>query len=94
MAAALTLEQQDRRIRRDWSFRTTLLGNGMARWEGRLQPFSQPYEVSILYVTHLLREGYELLHCWFPEVRVLHPRVTRREAISTIDSRLSFSLAA
>lgn len=76
--AGLTIERQDRLIRRDWPFRTVLLGDSLALWRGFVTGLSAAYDVSILYVTRPLRDGYEYAHSWFPEVRVIAPEIRRR----------------
>jgi len=74
----LTLQQQDRLLRRDWPFRTILLGDDLALWRGRVYGLSQGYEVSILYVRRHFQSGFEYAHAWFPEVRILSPSIDRR----------------
>ena len=74
----LTAQQQDRLIRREWPFRTLLLGNDIALWRGRVFGLSQGYDVSILYVLRHFQDGFEYAHAWFPEVRVHSPRLCRR----------------
>lgn len=75
---SLTLQQQDRLLRREWPFRTILMGTDLALWRGRVYGLSQGYEVSILYVRRHFQQGFEYAHAWFPEVRVLAPRIERR----------------
>jgi len=77
-APQLPLWQQDRLLRRHWPFRTILLGEDLALWRGRLYGLSQGYEVSILYVRRHFQQGFEYAHAWFPEVRILSPRIERR----------------
>lgn len=78
VAAPLPLWQQDRLLKRDWPFRTILLGEDLALWRGRVYGLSQGYEVSILYVRRHFQLGFEYAHAWFPEVRILSPRIERR----------------
>ena len=58
-APPLPLWQQDRLLRRDWPFRTVLLGDDLALWRGRVYGLSQGYEVSILYVRRHFQQGFE-----------------------------------
>jgi hypothetical protein len=74
----LTLQQQDRLLRRDWPFRTVLLGDDLALWRGRVYGLSLGYEVAILYVRRPFQANFEYGHAWFPEVRVLAPKLQRR----------------
>lgn len=74
----LPLAHQDRLLRRDWPFRTILLGDDIALWRGRVYGLSQGYEVAILYVRKPFQPSFEYAHAWFPEVHVLSPRLERR----------------
>jgi hypothetical protein len=74
----MSLKEQDRLIRRQWPFRTILLGNGIGLWRGQITALSCPYEISILYVTRHFQPGFEWRHSYFPEVRVLAPQISRR----------------
>jgi hypothetical protein len=76
--ANLSVERQDRLIRRKWSFRTIMLSNVLGWWEGEVTGFSATYRVRVLYVMDPFRDGYELNYPLFPEVTVRSPTLERR----------------
>lgn len=74
----LSIAEQNRRIRRDWPFRSEIVGDDLGLWHGRVYGLSQGYEISIIYVRRHFQAGFEYSHSWFPEVRVISPALTRR----------------
>jgi hypothetical protein len=75
---SLSLVQQDRLIRRQWPFRTVLLGEHFGLWRGTVFGLSAPYEISIMYVRHHFQPGFEYAYPFFPQVLVHAPLITRR----------------
>jgi len=48
--AALSIAEQDRRIRAAWpTFRTIIAGKRLGIWRGTLRGLSHPYEIEIVY---------------------------------------------
>lgn len=75
---SLSLVQQDRLIRRQWPFRTVLLGKHFGLWRGTVMGLSAPYEISIMYVRRHFQPGFEYAYPFFPQVLVHAPLITRR----------------
>lgn len=75
---SLSLAQQDRLIRRQWPFRTILLGEHFGLWRGTVIGLSAPYEISIMYVRRHFQSGFEYAYPFFPQVLVHAPLITRR----------------
>lgn len=75
---SLSLIQQDRLIRRQWPFRTVLLGEDFGLWRGTVYGLSAPYEISIMYVWRHFQAGFEYAYPFFPHVLVHAPLITRR----------------
>lgn len=76
MAPPLSLAAQDAALRADWpSIRPVLVGDRLGLWRGWIVAFSKPYLIEIRYVMNGRYDPCPLGGAWFPEVRVLEPRL-------------------
>ncbi len=77
--AALSIAEQDRRIRAAWpTFRTIIAGKRLGIWRGTLRGLSHPYEIEIVYARNRSGDPFRYAYAWFPEVTVLDPPLSRR----------------
>lgn len=79
MASPLSILAQDAEMRRIWpGLRTIVAAPGWGVWRGIVKPLGRSYEIEISYIRPIGWDGHTLAHAWFPEVRVLSPRLSRR----------------
>lgn len=77
--AALSIHEQDQRIRSDWpAIRTVFISRRLGIWRGFIQGLSHPYEVEIVDARNRDWDPFHYLYAPFPEVTVLSPSLSRR----------------
>lgn len=77
--AALSIAEQDRRIRAAWpGFRTIIASERLGIWRGVVQGLSHPYTVEIVYARNRHGDPFRYAYAPFPEVTVLDPPLSRR----------------
>lgn len=76
MAGALSIGAQDAALRAEWpSFRKIIVSDRIGLWRGWITAFSKPYLIEVRYVMNDPFEPFPISAAWFPEVRVLEPRL-------------------